>query len=155
MRLLPQTGTSALLKALSPYLDDEWIDDLFPRKRTQGRHRLFRPSQLLRTSLLALLTPVHSYNLLVELLPENRWWRDFAHLPNKRRCPDAKMLHQFRCWLGPSQLRRINHHLLKPLIEGLDPLRKTVGIMDATDLPAAANSFKKKMMAAALHDVRL
>jgi hypothetical protein len=144
MRLLPRTGTSALLKALTPHLDDDWIDDQFPRRRTQGRHRLFSPSQLFRTSLLGLLTPAHSYNLLVELLRENRGWRDFAHLPNKHRCPDVKMLHQFRSLLGPTQLRRINSHLLKPLIEGLDPMRKTVAIMDATDLPAAANSLKKR-----------
>ena len=151
MGTLPQTGTSALLDLLSPYLDDDWINDQFPRKRVQGRHRLFSPSQLLRTNLLALLTPAHSYNLVAQLLPENRSWRHFAHLPNKHRCPDAKMLQQFRLWLRPGVLRRLNAHLLRPLLDGLDPERKTVGIMDATDLPAAANSFKKKTKGTGRH----
>lgn len=144
MGTLPQTGTSALLELLSPYLDDDWINQQFPPKRRQGRHRLFNPSQLFRATLLALLTPAHSYNLVVQLLPENRVWRDFAHLRNKHRCPDAKMLQQFRSWLRPAVLRKLNAHLLKPLLDGLDPQRKTVGIIDATDLPAAASSFKKK-----------
>lgn len=144
MMHLPQTGTSALLETLAPYLDDDWINDLFPRMRRQGRHSNFRPAQLFRVSLLSLLTPVHSINLLVELLPENRTWRDFARLPNKRRLPDAKMLHQFRRRLELPHLRRINRHLLEPLLNGLESTRKTVAIIDATDLPAAANSFKKK-----------
>ena len=144
MRPLPQTGTCALLETLSPYLDDDWFDGLFPSRRRQGRHPHFAPAQLLRVSLLSLLTPAHSFNLLVELLPENRAWRDFAHLPNKRRLPDAKMLHQFRSSLELAQLRGLNGHLLQPLLQGLSATRKTVGLMDATDLPAAANCFKKK-----------
>jgi hypothetical protein len=144
MMHLPQTGTSALLETLSPYLEDDWIDDLFPGTRRQGRHPSFCPAQLFRVLLLNLLTPVHSFNLLVELLPENRAWRDFARLPNKRRLPDAKMLHQFRRRLELAQLRRVNQHLLGPLLNGLDAARKTIAITDATDLPAAANSFKKK-----------
>jgi hypothetical protein len=144
MMHLPQTGTSALLETFAPYLDDDWINDLFRRTRRQGRHSNFCPAQLFRVSLLHLLTPVHSFNLLVELLPENRTWRDFARLPNKRRLPDAKMLHQFRSRLELPQLRLVNQHLLEPLLNGLASTRKTVAIMDATDLPAAANSFKKK-----------
>lgn len=140
---LPPTGTSCLLDTLSPYLDDEFIDDLFPRMQRQGRHPFFRPSQLFRVSLLGLLTPAHSYNLLVELLPENRAWRNFGHLPNKRQYPDAKALHQFRVRLGPGRTRCIQEHLLRPLLEGLNPLRKTVAIMDATDLPAATNRLRK------------
>jgi hypothetical protein len=118
MMHLPRTGTSALLEALSPYLEDDWINDLLPRTRRQGRHSNFRPAQLHRVSLLNLLTPVHSFNLLVELLPENRTWRDFARLPNKRRLPDAKMLHQFRSRLELPQLRRVNQHLLEPRSTG-------------------------------------
>jgi hypothetical protein len=144
MKPLPQTGTSALLEVLSPYLDDGFINDLFPRQRRQGRHPDFSPAQLFRVQLLHLLTPVHSGNLLVKLLPENRRWRDFARLPNKRCLPDAKMLHQFRERLDLIKLRQINRHLLAPILAGLDPARKTVAIIDATDLPAATNCFKKK-----------
>src|SRR5207302_727971 len=94
--------------------------------------------------LLGLLTPAHSFNLVVKLLAENRAWRDFAFLPNKRSLPDAKMLHLFRGRLDLIKLRAINAHLLRPLLEGLDPARKTVAIIDSTDLPAGTNPFKKK-----------
>jgi hypothetical protein len=125
-------------------LDDGFINDLFPRPRRQGRHADFNPAQLFRVLLLQLLTPVHSGNLLIKLLPENRSWRDFARLPNKRRLPDAKMLNLFRARLGLIKLRHINRQLLAPILADLDPARKTVAIIDATDLPAATNSFKKK-----------
>ena len=115
-----------------------------PRKRRQGRRTNFSPAQLLRVLLLGLLTPVHSFNLLIELLPENRRWRDFAMLANKRQLPDAKMLHQFRDRLDLIKLRRLNQHLLQPVLNSLASSRKTVAIMDATDLPAAAHCFKKK-----------
>jgi hypothetical protein len=93
---------------------------------------------------LQLLTPAHSGNLLIQLLPENRGWRDFARLPNKRSLPDAKMLHQFREKLDLIKLRQINRQLLTTLLANLDPARKTVAIIDSTDLPAATNCFKKK-----------
>jgi hypothetical protein len=144
MKPLPQTGTAALLELLSPHLDDAFINDLFPRQPRQGRHASYSPAQLLRVQLLQLLTPAHSGNLLIQLLPENRRWRDFARLPNKRCLPDAKMLHQFRDRLDLIKLRQINRQLLTPILAGLDPARKTVAIMDATDLPASTNCFKKK-----------
>ena len=68
MNSLPQTGTVELLQALSPHLDDEFVDQLFWRKRGRGRRPLLRPAQLFRVLLLNLLTPVHSFNLLVTLL---------------------------------------------------------------------------------------
>jgi hypothetical protein len=144
MKSLPQTGTSALLEALDPYLDDDFVSGLFPPRRTQGRHSSFSPAQLFRALLLSLLTPAHSFNLLVELLAENRSWRDFAFLSNKRALPDAKILHQFRGRLDLIKLRAINAHLLHPLLTNLDPKRKTVAIIDSTDLPAGKNPFKKK-----------
>lgn len=144
MQSLPQTGTAALLQALDPYLDDGFISGLFPPRRTQGRHPGFSPAQLFRVLLLSLLTPAHSFNLLVGLLAENRAWRDFAFLSNKRSLPDAKMLHQFRGRLDLIKLRAINAHLLRPLLAGLDPRRKAVAIIDSTDLPAGTNPFKKK-----------
>ena len=143
MNALPQTGTSALLEKLSGYLDDGWINERLPNQRGPGRRRSFSSSQLLRVLLLALLTPAHSFNLLLKLLPENRTWRKFARLPNQRKLPDAKMLTQFRSRLDLIQLRQLNAHLLRPLLRQMEPTRKTLGIVDATDLPAAANTYKK------------
>jgi hypothetical protein len=144
MAILPQTGTVALLETLAPYLDDDFINGLFPLKKNRGPRPHFRPAQLFRVLLLTLLTPAHSFNLLVELLAENRGWREFASLPNKRRLPDAKMLHQFRDRLDLNKLRRINQFLLAPFLENWNGSRKSVAIIDSTDLPAAAHSFKKK-----------
>jgi hypothetical protein len=144
MTFLPQTGTSALLGILSPYLDDDFINQMFPAKKCRGPRRLFAPAQLFRVSLLNLLTPVHSFNLLVKLLAENRSWRDFARLPNKRLLPDAKMLHQFRGRLDVGKLRQINQHLLASILTNSNgDTRMGVAIMDSTDLPASTHSFKK------------
>jgi hypothetical protein len=143
MNTLPQIGTAALLKVLSPHLDDAFINDLFPSKKGRGRRPLFCPAQLFRVTLLHLLTPVNSFNLLVQLLSENRAWRDFAFLANKRTLPDAKMLHCFRDRLGLNQLRAINRHLLEPFLETLDVSGKSLAIIDATDLPAATRDLKK------------
>jgi len=143
MKVLPQTGTAKLLEKLSPHLDDVFINGLLPRPSGPGRRRKFCSAQLFRVLLLSLLTPARSFNLLVKLLPENRTWRQFALLPNQREIPDAKMLHQFRGRLDLWRLRQLNAQLLQPLLDQLDPSRKTLAIMDATDLPASTNSFKK------------
>jgi hypothetical protein len=141
MKFLAQTGTADLLEQLSDHLEDGWINDQLPRRSGAGRPCAFSAAQLFRVSLLPLLTPARSFNLLVKLLPENRAWRKFARLPNRFRIPDAKMLHEFRDRLSLVALRQINGQLLRPLLEQLDPDRKTVAIMDSTDLAAAA--FKK------------
>ena len=143
MKVLPRTGTAALLSHLSPYLDDHFINQLLPRLSGPGRRPKFSSAQLFRVLLLSLLTPARSFNLLVQLLPENRAWRQFARLPNQREIPDAKMLHLFRDRLDLQRLRQVNAHLLRPLLKQLEPSRRALAIMDATDLPAAANSFKK------------
>ena len=148
MNALPSTGTLALLEKLSAYLDDSFVNELLPRQRGAGRRRAFSSAQLLRVLLLALLTPAHHFNLLLKLIPENRGWRKFARLPNQRQLPDAKMLHQFRDRLDLIHLRQLNNHLVRPLIEQMDVGRKTVAIIDATDLPASANSFKKTLTTA-------
>src|SRR6201981_1495387 len=137
MYSLPQTGTSALLEILSPHLEDDFICDLFPRPRGSGRRPAFAPNQLLRVLLLALLTPTHSFNLLAKQFTENRSWRDFALLPNKRAVPGVRMLHEFRDSLGVTRLRALNARLLNSLLAQLDPVRKAIAIMDSTDLPAA------------------
>jgi hypothetical protein len=150
MNALPYTGTWTLLEKLSPYLDDAFVNGLLPQQRGAGRRRAFSSAQLLRVLLLALLTPAHHFNLLLRLLPENRGWRKFARLPNQRRLPDAKMLHQFRDRLDLIHLRQLNNHLVRPLLEQIDVDRKTVAMIDATDLPASANSFKKTLPGAQL-----
>jgi hypothetical protein len=141
---LPRTGSAALLETLSPFVPDGLINDLIPRRRGVGRPQAFTSAQLFRVLLLTLLTPAHSFNLLVALLQENRAWRKFAQLPNQRLLPDAKMLCHFRRRLDLTRLRRINAHLLRPLLATLDPSRLSLAIMDSTDLPASANGFKKR-----------
>src|SRR5450759_4750379 len=79
--LLPPTGTAALLRELSPHVPDDFINQLLPRSRGRGRRRQFSPAQLWRLHQLALLNPVHSFNLLVPMLPEQKDWRSFAQLP--------------------------------------------------------------------------
>ncbi len=144
MIALPQTGTSALLEALSPFIDDAQLNELLPEPRGPGRPRLFSSAQLLRVLLLSLLTPAHSFNLLLRLLPEHRAWRKFAHLPNQRVIPDPKMLNEFRARLDLGALRRWNAQLLSPLLDQLDPARLPLAIIDATDLPAPVHAFKKR-----------
>ena len=141
--LLPTTGTNALLEQLSPFVPDGFLRERWPHTATGGRPGHFSAAQLWRVHLLALLTPVHSINLLLKLLPEQRAWRQFAHLPNRRRIPDVRMLHEFRGRVGVAGLRGINEVLLAPLLEGLDPSVPTIALMDATDLPAACRGFKK------------
>ena len=143
MTILPPTGTSELLDCLSPFVPDEFINSLFPVRKGPGRRALFCASQLFRVLLLALLTPVHSFNLLVHLLAENRRWRRFALLRSASSLPDVRMLHEFRQKLRPTQLRWINENLLRSWIESINPTWKTVALMDATDLPAATNAYKK------------
>ena len=143
MKQLPPTGTGALLQTISPYIPDDLINSLFAEKTGRGRPSLFSAAQLFRVNLLALLTPAHSFNLVVTLLAEHRAWRDFARLRNRRVVPDAKMLHQFRERLDLNKLRCVNRHLLTPLLEGCSGFSKTVGLIDSTDLPAATNAYKK------------
>jgi hypothetical protein len=142
---LPTTGTAALLEMLSPHIPDDLINSLLPRQAGSGRRRLFSAAQLFRVSLLVLLTPAHSFNLLSQLLPENRAWRSFARLRNRFDLPDTRMLHEFRARLDLNKLRRINRHLLNPLLEGIPTSAKTIALIDSTDLPAATNGYKKTL----------
>ena len=140
---LPTTGTAALLLQLSDFVPDDFINQLLPPHRGRGRRSHWSSAQLFRLLLLVLLTPAHSLNLRVELLPEQRAWRRFARLPNRRRVPTASILHEFRERLDVGWLRRINRHLLLPLLDGLAPERPTVALIDSTDLPAATSTYKK------------
>jgi hypothetical protein len=140
---LATTGTSALLEQLSAFIPDGFINQLLPAHRGRGRRRHWSPAQLYRLLLLTLLTPAHSGNLMLQLLPEQRAWRRFARLPNRVRLPSPSQLHDFRRAIGVSGLRRVNEHLLGPLLAGLRTDRQSVGLMDATDLPAATSAYKK------------
>ena len=143
MKRLPRTGTAGLLERLSAHVPDDLINALFIQRSGPGRRGLFSPAQLFRVNLLALLTPAHSFNLLVELLAEHRPWRSFARLRNRLCVPDVRMLNEFRCRLDLTKLRYVNDYLLRPLMEGTTVLPKTVALIDSTDLPAATNAYKK------------
>jgi|SRR5215469_858994 len=145
---LATTGTGHLLEQLSPFIPDDLIKELVPTHRGRGRRAHWSSAQLYRLLLLTLLTPAHSFNLMLTLLPEQRAWRKFARLPNRCRLPVASQLHEFREAIGVSGLRRINEHLLRPLLEGLPADRLAIGLIDATDLPAATSAFKKRSPAA-------
>lgn len=141
---LPATGTRALLELLDPFVPDDFINASWPPGSTGGRRRAHTAAQLFRVHLLGLLTPVHSLNLLVKMLPEQRAWRQFAGLRRQSRVPDVRMLHEFRRRLAVTGWRRINQHLLTPLIAAYAWQPWSVGLIDATDLPAACAGFKKK-----------
>ena len=141
---LATTGTNALLEQLSAFIPNEFINQLQPPNRGRGRRSPWSPAQLYRSLLLTLLTPAHSFNLMLQLLPEQRAWRKFAQLPNRYRLPGPSQLHEFRERMGVSRLRQINEYLLGPLLAGLLPERRTIGLIDATDLPAATSAYKKR-----------
>src|ERR1022692_2128585 len=141
---LPATGTAALLELLDPFVPDDFINECWPTRPTGGRRRDYSAAQLYRVHLLSLLTPVHSLNLLVKMLPEQRAWRKFAGLRRQTQVPGVRVLHEFRCRVGVTGLRRINQHLLAPLVAAYAWQPWSVGLIDATDLPAACGGFKKK-----------
>ena len=140
---LPATGTAALLELLTPFVPDDFIDGCWPHRHTGGRRREYSAAQLYRLHLLGLLTPVRSVNLLVKLLPEQRAWRKFAGLRRQTQVPGVRVLHEFRGRVGVAGLRQINAHLLAPLLAGYLWQPWSVGLIDATDLPAACGGFKK------------
>jgi hypothetical protein len=140
---LATTGTNALLEQLSVFIPDDFINQLVPPNRGRGRRSPWSSAQLYCSVLLTLLTPAHSFNLMLQLLAEQRSWRKFARLPNRNRLPGPSQLHEFRERIGVGGLRRINEELLTPLLRGLLPERRTIGLIDATDLPAATSAYKK------------
>ena len=141
---LPATGTAARLELLSPFVPDDFINECGPHNLTGGRHHEPSAAPLYRVHLLCLLSPVHSVNLLIKLLPEPRAWRKFAGLRRQSRGPDVRMMYQFRCRVGGAGLRRIHQQVLTPLLAGYLWQSWSVGLIAATDLPAACVGFKKK-----------
>jgi len=140
---LPTVGTAELLELLSAYVPDEFINQLLARHKGVGRRCSFSAAQLWRVHLLSALTGAESFNDIVRLLPEQRAWRRFAHLSHRERTPDVRMLHEFRSRAGVSALRAINDHLVIKLLKYLRAEQKSVGLIDATDLPAATADKKK------------
>ena len=152
--LLPATGTDALLQTLSPHIPDTWINQQFPQPQGRGRRRFFSAAQLWRVHLLALLTPVHSFNLLVQMLAEQKAWRRFAHLPNRHTLPEPWVLPEFRQRLGVAGLRRINEHLAVARLSMAVAGSLSVALMDATDLAAATCGFKESVLASTARNAR-
>lgn len=142
---LPPVGTNRLLELLAPYVPDDFITEICPRDFTGGRRHALSGRQLWRVHLLALLTSTHLLNLLVAQLPEQAAWRRFARL--NRASPTARMLHEFRQVIGVGGLRQVNRHLVGRLLQRQGLQAQAVALMDATDLPAACNGFKKKFRA--------
>lgn len=142
--VIPPAGTAALLDLLSEFVPDDEVNEVLPR-RSGGRRAEWSSAQLLRVSLLLLLTPARSTNLLCQLLPEQRAWRRFAHLPNLRRLPNSRQLHEFRDRLTPKVLRHLNGFLLRRLFLTWPVGQPGVALIDSTDLPAATNTYIKKV----------
>jgi hypothetical protein len=140
---LAATGTNELLEFLSPLIPDDFINR-FSGGRPTGRPLSFSPSQLWRIHLLSLLTPVHSFNLLVKILPEQKSWRRFAYLSHRHRTPDVRMLNEFRTRFGVLGFRAVNEHLVEGILSHRKSVLKSVAIIDATDLQASATDQKKR-----------
>ena len=141
---LPLTGTSQLLTLVDPYVPDDFINQHWNQRPSRGPHRSLSAAQLWRVHLLAVLTPTHSFNQLIALLPEQRAWREFAWLSHRHRGPDVRMLNEFRARAGVTGFRAINDQLRLPLIERAAGWSHAVALIDATDLPASCGGFKKK-----------
>ena len=148
MNALPLTGTGQLLRLLDPYIPDDFINDHWNRRPARGPRWRFSAAQLWRVHLLALLTPVHSINLLVVLLSEQPAWRAFARLRHRHEVPDVRILNAFRDRLGVMGFRQINETLLASFIQTAMLWEGATALIDATDLPAACSGFKKKKPAA-------
>jgi hypothetical protein len=140
---LPPVGSSDLLALLSPFVPDDLICSLLPRHSGSGRRRDWTAAQLLRTTLLLLLTPTRLGNALCRALPEQRSWRSFARLPHRLHTPTPRQLNEFRARLTPLVLRTINAQLLKDLLANWPEGQPGIALIDATDLPAMTNEYKK------------
>jgi hypothetical protein len=139
---LPRTGSIGLLEAVSAHVPDEFITELCSRGKTGGRRYDLDAAQLWRVHLLAVLSSSHSLNLVITQLREQPAWRQFCRI--RRFLPGTRMLHEFRQQVGVSGLRRINQHLVSRLVSRQGVQANAVALMDATDLPASSDGFKKK-----------
>jgi hypothetical protein len=142
---LPAVGSVALLEILTEFVPDDFINSRWPIATRQPGPRLcFSAAQLWRTHLLSVLSGGRSFNAVQRSLGEQRAFRRFAHLRNERSVPDVRMLHQFRRRVGVGGLRLINDHLVQQVLAIAPLCDKTVGLIDATDLPARTRDKKKR-----------
>lgn len=141
---LPMTGTAELLALVDSFVPDDFINAHWNLRPPRGPRPYFSSAQLWRTNLLTMLTPAHSVNQVLTLLAEQRAWRSFARLSHRERIPDVRMVNQFRARLGVGGLRQINDQLRAPLVERASRWSHAVALIDATDLEAACDGFKKK-----------
>jgi len=141
---LPPTGTEDFLELLSPFVPDDYLDQRWPRLKTGGRRYGFSTSPLWRLHLLAIITPVPSFNLLIRMLPEQKAWRRFARIRSQEQVPDVRMMNTLREEIGVDGLRQINGQLLEPIIARVELSQGAAALIDATDLPASCSGFKKK-----------
>lgn len=144
MNRLPVTGSNQLLDLLDPYSPDDGINERWHLRPVRGPRWQFSAAPLWRVHLLALLTPVHSLNLLCTWLAEPRAGRAFARLRHRHDAPDVRILHAFRDRVGVRGLRQINEVLLQPLIPIAALWENATALIDAPDLPAACRGFKKR-----------
>ena len=72
MNYLAVTGTSGLLDLLDRYIPDDFINEHWNARPARSPRWQFSAAQLWRMHLFALLTPVHSLNLLATMLSEQR-----------------------------------------------------------------------------------
>lgn len=140
---LPMTGTAELLTLVDPFIPDGFINQQWNVRPARGPRRHFSAAQLWRTHLLTMLTPAHRFNEALALLGEQRAWRAFARLARRERIPDVRMLHEFRAEVGVGGLRRINDQLRASLLKQASTWEPAVALMDATDLEASCDGFKK------------
>ena len=145
IKSLPAVGSFALLDVLTDFVPDDFINSRWPiLTQRRGRRSSFSAAQLWRVHLLSALSGGRSFNALQRSLGEQRALRRFAHLRNERLVPDVRMLHEFRMRVGVGGLRAINDHLVEQILTIAPLWDKTVGLIDATDLPARTRDKKKK-----------
>jgi hypothetical protein len=136
---LPATCTVASLELVNPFVPDDFINACWPQGYAGGRRRDYSAAQLHRVHLLSLLSPVHSVNLLVKMLPEQRAWRKFAGLRRQTQVPGARVPHEIRCRVSVAGLRHINQHLLAPLIaRSMNRLRTRTRLLGGRQFRSAA-----------------
>jgi hypothetical protein len=146
MRKNQRFDLDPLLERISPHIPDEEVNFLFPFRKfnSQGRTRKFKTSQLYRAHLLAMLKAVNSFNKLCYEFKTRRSFRDFCHFKNKQATPAQRMLSEFRDYLKPSGFEKIAQLITANFLNVMSLPDMTVGIPDATDMPANCAGFAKK-----------
>jgi hypothetical protein len=135
-----------ILKNISPHIPDEEINFLFPFRKfhTQGHRRDFQSNQLYRAHILAMFKGVPSFNKLCKELKTRRSFRDFCLFKSKKLIPPKRMLSEFREHLKPSGFEKIAQLITSNFLKVIPLPAVTVGIPDATDMPANCSGFAKK-----------